>query len=79
MKNIIITPRQIKRVIAVAISSLVIAFALNVYAIIKYQTHWNELYTQIGYVLLLAVFIYFIIIILRACGNLLFRLVKSQP
>ena len=77
MKNIIITPQHVKREIAVALSSLLIAFLLNVYAITTYQTNWNELYTQIGYVLLLAVFIYFIIIILRACGNLLFRLLKN--
>jgi len=58
MKNIIITPKDLKRELTIWIICLVTAIGLNVYAIIFYNTSWSELYSQIGYVIVLSLIIY---------------------
>ncbi|SFE05898.1 hypothetical protein [Thermophagus xiamenensis] len=72
MKNIIITPRQIKRELIIWLLCLIIAIGLNVYAIIIYSTSWSELYSQAGYVVVLSFFLYVILWIFRG----LFRLIR---
>jgi len=42
-----------------------IAFVMNVISIMLYHTEWKELYTQLGWVLALSVFLYFLILLLR--------------
>ena len=43
----------------------VAAFLLNIVAIIIYNTSWLEVFTQIGYVLLLTISIYLILFLFR--------------
>lgn len=50
-----------------------IAFLLNVYSIIAFDTEWKELYTQLLWVLSLSIGFYFIILFLR----LLYWLIRS--
>ncbi len=72
MKNIIITPKHIKRELLIWLFCLVVAIAFNIYAIIIYQTSWSELYSQVGYIIALSVFFYAVLWLFRG----LFRLVK---
>ncbi len=66
MKDIVIPAARIKKEIAAVLISLIIAFLINVYSIIKYQTSWVELFSQIGYVVFIAIIIYIISVVLRA-------------
>ena len=58
MKDIIITPKRLKAELIVLLSAFVIAFCINVYAVIKYGTPWVEVFSQIGYVSILTAILY---------------------
>lgn len=47
------------------IASALIAQALNIAAILIYKTHWRELYTQAGWLLVLTHIIYVVSILVR--------------
>lgn len=65
MKNIIITPKDLKRELIIWLVCLVAAIGLNIYAIISYNTSWSELYSQGGYVIVLSLIIYAVLWIIR--------------
>lgn len=54
----VITIADIVREVIVFAVCLLAAFGINVYAIVHYQTEWSELYTEIGFVLTIALIIY---------------------
>ena len=62
MKPITIHPRRefIIWLIAFLFSNL-----LNVYGIIHYKTNWIELFTQLGYVFVMSLLIYFLVALIR--------------
>ncbi len=62
MKPITIHPRRefIIWLIAFLFSNL-----LNVYSIIHYKTNWIELVTQLGYVFVLSLLLYFLVALIR--------------
>ncbi|MBI3125623.1 MAG: hypothetical protein HYZ10_14605 [Ignavibacteriales bacterium] len=65
MKDIIIKNTLLKKEIIIWIVSLVIAMAINIYAILKYNASWTELLTQIPVMILISVLIYFVTLIAR--------------
>lgn len=76
MKDVLISGRRMNREIMIFIGCFVIAFALNIYSIIKYKTAWSELLTTLHITLLLAIVIYVLFGLLRLilCGlSRLFR------
>lgn len=73
MKDIIITPRKLKRELFIWLLCLVAAIGLNVYSIIYYDTSWRELYTHLGYVVAISIVIYLLLWIFRG----LFLLVRN--
>lgn len=76
MKDIIITSKTIKREIIVWVGALIVAQMMNVYAIVKFNTQWCELYSQLGYVVVLSVVLYLLIALVRWLVNLIMKLVK---
>ena len=50
MKDLIFTVKKQKRELFVFLLCFVVAFTLNVIAILIYKTQWSELITSIGYV-----------------------------
>lgn len=69
MKDIIITSKIIKREIYVWVCALIAAQLMNVYAIVKFETQWRELYSQLGYILMLSIVLYLLIALLRFVLN----------
>jgi len=65
MKNIIITPRHIRREALFLLLAFIIANLMNVGAIIGYETPWKELLTSIPILILLSLVLYFLILVLR--------------
>ena len=53
-----ITLRDVVREAAVFGVCLILAFGMNIYAVGHYQTEWSELYTNVGYTVVLAAIIY---------------------
>lgn len=77
MKPIIIQAYHIKRELLIALLALIVSIGLNVYAIIRFETNWNELYTQLGYVLVITLVFYLIQLLLRGIVFFLNRLFTS--
>lgn len=53
-----ITLRDVVREAVVFGVCLILAFGMNIYAVWHYQTEWSELYTNVGYTIVLAAIIY---------------------
>ena len=76
MKDIVITSKKIKRERNIYILCFALAFIINIIAIIVYTRPWVEMFSQIGYVFVISLFIYFVLWILRLlymCGKSLFK------
>jgi len=73
MKEIIITPKQLKKELLYWLLAFGLANILNIYSIIKYETSWMELITQIGYVFVLSIIIYLVLVLIRIIGRILKR------
>lgn len=78
MKDIIITSRTIRRERNIYIVCFALSFVINIIAIIAYTRPWTEMFTQLGYVFVISVFIYFIIWIPRMCILGLYRLFQKR-
>lgn len=65
MKDTIITAKQKKRELLYLLISFIMAFALNVYSIIFYNSQWKELITTLHITLLVIIVIYFLLAIIR--------------
>ena len=65
MKDIIITSQKIKRERNIDLICFLLSFAINIIAILVYTRPWIEIFTQLGYVLVISFFIYFILWIPR--------------
>lgn len=65
MKNIIIKAEVVKRELIILLSVFVLSFFMNVYAIIVYSGQWSELLTQFHIVVLLTLFFYVLVLIVR--------------
>ena len=70
MKDIIITSKKLKQERNIYLLSFLLAFIINVIAIIIYSRPWIEIISQIGYVIVISFFIYLILRIPR--GILIF-------
>ena len=65
MKDIIITSRRLRQERNIYLLSFILAFIINVIAIIVYSRPWIEVISQIGYVIAISFLIYFLIWIPR--------------
>ncbi len=65
MKDIVITGRRVRLELYILFASFAIAELVNLFSIIKYETPWTELFSQIGFVLILTVIIYAVQWLLR--------------
>jgi len=50
-----------------------LAFALNIVSVILYKTEWKELYTQLGWVFCISLFLYFSTLLLRLFFQFVFH------
>lgn len=77
MKDIIIKEKHIRRELYLILVSFVLAFFVNVGAIVAFDRPWSELYSQIGYVLFITVGIYVVLATVRIIIALLYRMFRK--
>ncbi|NOR75382.1 MAG: hypothetical protein GQ525_09500 [Draconibacterium sp.] len=65
MKDITISGKRIKKELIIFAVSLAAAFVLNIYAISKFNTDWNEIVNQLHIVFLIGGIIYFLVLVFR--------------
>ena len=78
MKDIVITGKRIRRELTWFGAMFVIAFALNIFAIIAYDGKWTELFMSLGFVLTTAVALYLVVAVLRIVVNTITGLTKNK-
>ena len=72
MKDIVVSEKTIKTEVKLWVGSLIVAFLINVLAIILYASNWIEVFTQFHIVLILSIVIY----VLLGLGRILKRGIK---
>ena len=77
MKDIIIKEKHIRRELYLILVSFVLAFVVNVGAIVAFDRPWSELYSQIGYVMFITVGIYVVLATVRIIIALLYRMFRK--
>lgn len=65
MKDIVIPAKKVKREVYILLGCFIFAFLLNIACIIIYKTRWIEIFTQIGYVIVIAVVLYLFVAFIR--------------
>jgi hypothetical protein len=78
MKDIIIKASHIRRELWVLLGCLVVAYGMNIYAIIHFARPAKELYMTIGYVIVTALIIYVLLWIVRLIVLLITRLFSKK-
>jgi hypothetical protein len=58
MRDTLITARRKKTELITALVCFVLAFLLNIVCIIVYKTPFKEVFTQIGYIIVIAIGLY---------------------
>ena len=77
MKDWVITGRHVRRELRVLLGCLLAACLVNVYAIVRYARPVSELWTQIGYVVVLALVVYLLLALLRLLAAGVLALVRK--
>lgn len=78
MKDLVITAKKLKREFFYLAGSFIFSFLLNVFAVILYKTAWFEVFSQIGYVVVITLVLYIIATFVRVLLWLVLKLLKKQ-
>ena len=65
MKDITFTVKRQRKEVRIYLICFMLAFGLNIFAILFYQTEWKELLTQIFWVLALSIGFYMLSVVIR--------------
>lgn len=74
MKDIIIPSHVVRRELLVVLACFLASFCTNIGAVIAYHKSWTEIFSQIGYVVVIAALIYVLLWVIRLICLLLRRL-----
>ena len=74
MKDLVISARRIRREIRFAAAAFIVAFLTNLYAVVRFDRPWYELFTQMGYVVVITAVIYLLLWIPRLLAALASRM-----
>lgn len=77
MKDLVITSKRVKKEFCIFSVCFVIAFIINVIAVTTYKTPWSEVFTQIGYVIIIAAVLYLLSALVRGVIRAVFLLFAS--
>lgn len=77
MKDLVITAKKLRKEILILAVCFIAAFIINIISIIIYKTPWYEIFTQIGYILVITLLFYIFAIVLRLTIFFIRKLVVS--
>jgi len=78
MKDITIKAGNIKRELWIFAVVFIFTFGLNIYSILHYKTSWSELYTHLYVVVLMSIFFYCVIAVLRLLIGMISKLFRKK-
>lgn len=77
MKDIVFTSTRQKKELRIFGICFAIGFLMNVISIIIYKTSWVEIFSQIGYVLVIAIVLYLILALFRSIVKWIKKLIRK--
>lgn len=75
MKDIVITAERVRKELTVVAVCFAVAFGLNIAAIIIYVKPWHEMFTQIGFVIVITAALYAVAAFFRILYYMVKRLI----
>lgn len=78
MQDIIITSKRIRKETYILLICFAVAFLINIISIIAFKTPWYEMFTQIGYVIVITIILYLIVAFFRFISVGIIRLIKRS-
>jgi len=77
MRDIVITAKVVRRELLIVLACFLAAEGINIHSIIKYHTSFLEIFSQIGYVLLMMLLIWLVITVIRLMVYLIGKLLRG--
>ena len=71
MKDIVFTKERQKKELLIFGVCFAIGFLMNLLSIIIYKTPWHEIFTQLGYVFVIAITLYILLSVVRGIIKLI--------
>ncbi len=65
MRDIVISGRIVRRELLIAVSCFLLSFCINAGTVIAYVKPWTEIFSQIGYVVVISVVFYAVLMFFR--------------
>ncbi len=78
MKDIVFTSTRQKKELRIFGICFAIGFLMNVISIIIYKTSWVEIFSQIGYVLVIAIVLYLILALFRSIIKWIKKIIRKK-
>lgn len=78
MKDTVISAATKRRELYIWLACFVVANIVNVVTIIKFQTSWLEIFTQIGYVVITSLVLYVLVLIVRLAWRIFSHLLGKR-
>lgn len=78
MKDIVITSQMIRRERNIYLLCFLLAFAINIVAIVVYERPWTEMFSQLGYVFVISIFFYILLWIPRLIFKWIYLLIWKK-
>lgn len=78
MKDLVISSKRLKKEILIIAICFIVASIINIISVIIYKTPWYEIFTQVGYVIVITLILYLFIIIVRLFVSLVRRIVIKK-
>ena len=78
MKDTVISAATKRRELYIWLACFVVANIVNVVTIIKFQTSWLEIFTQIGYVVITSLVLYVLVLIVRLAWRIFSHLLAKR-
>ena len=78
MKDLVISSKRLKKEILIIAICFIVASIINIISVIIYKTPWYEIFTQVGYVIVITLILYLFIIIVRLFVSLDRRIVIKK-
>lgn len=76
MKDITIPAKRLRKEIVIALCCFLFSFVVNIVAVIAYAKPWHEIFSQIGYVVVIAAVIWVIVLIIRIMLKLITKIFR---
>lgn len=65
MKDLVISGKRVKTELLIALGCFICAVLINIICIIVYHSQWHEIFTQIGFTVLVAIVLYVLLLLIR--------------